>query len=74
MGAYWNCLREAIPVSTPKICFGAKIKIIINYCLSYHLIWTMIVPFFSKMVPYELLYLENVTKNWLVIIAYMHEW
>ena len=25
MGTNWNCLSEAIPVSTHKICVGAKV-------------------------------------------------
>ena len=26
VGTDWNCLTEAIPISTHKICFDAKIK------------------------------------------------
>ena len=35
-GAYWNHLIETIPMSTNKICFGAKMmKIILNYNFIY---------------------------------------
>ena len=34
VGTRWNCLGEAIPMSTHKVCFDAKI-ILNDHCQNY---------------------------------------
>ena len=35
VSTHWNCLTEAIPMSTHNICFATKIKIILKYISVY---------------------------------------